>query len=317
MRGTTNRQLFEEFAAVVKDLNPSARDHKLAKTGFHDSYRALHNLSQHVDAFPRIFGYKAYALALSVHENWDLPNAVPEKTMTPQERLDEALRLADEAKQRDPTDHDLHWALADVRLARGAGAADTTEIDEAISSFEEAIFLNADERHPSLFAEAAAAYMYRGDRANGDHLKAEEYFKKAKRSPDWHHWYHGLFLFIKARQAGAGEEEAALDIAISELKNTHAQLEDDNYQHEIQLALALAYQRKSEIIDSRAKSTADPTTKKQLEEITVRHKSRANRALARFRMDLNHMRRDDVRRALPFRGDDKTYFEAVLTNLWP
>ena len=300
MRGTTDRALFEKYAKVVRDFNPTVRGDKSAKEVFDENYKSLHELSKETPQskpFPRIFGYKAYALALSVHENWDLPDGVPEKTMSQEERLAEALRLAKKAESLDPTDHDLHWALADVQLIAG-------DHDKAIASFEEAIFLNSEERHPSLFAEAAAAYMYRGDRGRGDHLKAEEYFKKARRQPDWYHWMNGLFLFIKTRQAGSNEE-ALLDLALNELKSTHAHPQEDHYQSEIQLVLAVTYLRKSRIAADRADNIAE------------RHKKNAELALQRFRTEFPHWKRSDVKRALPFRGDDQSFFMDTLSELWP
>jgi tetratricopeptide (TPR) repeat protein len=308
MRGVIDADLFERFAKVTEAFPPTDRDPDSAQEVFKKSYQELYDIDTGVGGvatFARVKAWRAYALALSVYEGWRLPN-VPERNWNDDQRKQTALDWADEAIGMDGTDHDLYWARADVHLIRGDYAA-------AVTDFERALRLSADERHPSLFAEAAAAYMHLGN-----HDKAEEYFKKARREPDWHRWMNGIFLFIKAGRARVAgvNEETLLDLALDELRGTRANPDEDYYQNEIQLILAAASWKKSQIIADKAALEPDQKKKKKLQDVAKRHEKHARLAIRKFngRFGWNE---DDAKRAVPFfDAGDSQYFATAVDSIW-
>lgn len=298
MRGTTSRADFDEFAKAVVGFPPTERDGKTAQKVFEESYAALDKLA---GKFPRAMAWKAYALALSVYERWALPPGVKETSMNDQQRLDEALRLAEDAVNLDETDYDLHWALADVHLIRD-------EFPEAISAFENALYLNRDERHPSLFAEAGSAMMQAGDLDNG-----EVHFRKAK-TPDWHHWMRGIFLFLKA---GRADPDTFLNQALEELKSTRTQLGDDFYQSEIQLVLAAVHWRRSRLFTEKATASTNPAAKDLFNLYATRNTNAARRAINNFRTLFPHWSVQTAIDSLSLqRSTDKLWWEETMNEVW-
>jgi hypothetical protein len=302
MRGTSDKALFDKFVDAVVGFPPTARDGKLAQQVFEDSYAALDDLARN-NPFPRALAWKAYALALSVYEGWPLPKAAPEEPMNAQDRLDEAEKLGLQAISLDDTDYDVHWAMADVRLIRG-------EFDDARNEFERALDLDRDGRHPSLFAEAAAAMMQ-----VGDFDKAERYFRKA-RTPDWHHWMRGIFLFLKAGRAGA-DRETFLNLALEDLKATRAQFGDDFYQSEIQLILAAVHWRKWQLFSERAAATTDPNAKALLSTYAARNMAAATRAIHVFRPAFPYWTVNQAITALSLRdAGDQAWWQDTMQAVW-
>jgi hypothetical protein len=126
---------------------------------------------------------------------------------------------------------------------------------------------------------------------------------------------NGIFLFIRAGRAGAAEE-TLLDQAIDELKSTHALPDEELYQDEIQLALAAAYLKKSQIISLRASTEQNPERKARLSVIAARHEKNAKGAIKKFR-DKFKWNEDDAKRALPFLDSvDAEYFANAIADLW-
>lgn len=298
MRGTTSKTDFDEFASAVVGFPPTARDGKTAQEVFKASYAALDKLA---GKFPRAMAWKAYALALSVYEDWELPPNVPEENMGDDARLDEALRLARQAVQDDDTDYDLHWALADVHLIRG-------EFREALDEFKLALELNRDERHPSLFAEAASAMMQAGDLDDAD-----AHFRKAS-TPDWHQWMRGIYLFLKA---GRADPDTFLNLALEELKRTRRQLGDDFYQSEIQLVLAAVHWRKSQHFSQKAALASAPTDQGLLNLYATRNVGAARRAFREFQKAFPHWTVQTAIDALSLQdSDDKLWWEETMNEVW-
>ncbi len=303
MRGTTSKADFDLFASAVACFPPSARHGKTAQAVFEEGYEALSALAKKKPPFARAIGWKAYVLALSVHEEWSLPPKASEAKMSAQARLDEALRLAQMAVKQDETDHDLHWALADVHLIRG-------EFKDSVAAFEEAIKLNRDERHPSLFVDAATAMMQAGD-----FDRAETLFRKA-RMPDWHNWSRGIFLFLKAGRATA-DRETFLNLALDELKATRMQIGDDFYQSEVQLVLAAVHWRKAELFDQKAASTKDPADHALFTRLAAQSRGAAARAIQGFHGAFHHWSPAVAGMSLPL--DSKTdtdWWQDTVKALW-
>jgi len=308
MRGTSDKGLYDKFVTAVVGFPPTARDGKSAGEVFADSYKMLSELADpeanpEKKPFPRAIAWKAYALALSVSEGWPLPASEAEATMSPNDRLDLARDLASQAIGLDTTDYDLHWAMADVYLFR-------KDFDGARREFEIAIDLNRDERHPSLFAEAGSAMMQIGDLD-----KARTYFRKAMRRPDWHHWMRGILLFVEARQAGANEE-TFLNLALDELKGTHAQLGEDFYQLEIQLVLAAVYWRKWKLLSDKAAAMPEGESRALVERNAARNQVAADSAFRAFRATFDWPV-DRAGTALPFNvAADRVYWLDTVMELW-
>ncbi|HSE74806.1 MAG TPA: hypothetical protein VLB05_09855 [Dongiaceae bacterium] len=240
MRGTSNYADYDAFANAAASFPPTARDGNTAQEVFQESYGVLDGLANKKpgEEFPRAMAWKAYALALTVYEGWDLPPNHPDGKLDEQARLKAAHDLCQKAIGLDKNDYDLHWAMADVHLI-------SKEFPEAVAEFEQALDLNRDARHPSLFIEAGSAMMQAGE-----FEKAESCFRRA-RAPDWHHWSRGVYLYLKAGRAGA-DREAFLNLALDDLKATHNQLGDDFYQSEIQIVLAAVHFRKAELFTAKA-----------------------------------------------------------------
>jgi hypothetical protein len=303
MRGTNSNADFDKFVKAVAGFPPTERDGKPATRVFAESYELLDDLAKN-SPFPRALAWKAYALALSVYEGWPLPNSATENGMDSEQRLNEAWKLADAAIKEDDTDYDLHWAMADVYLIQN-------DFANAKKEFERALYLNRDERHPSLFAEAASAMMQADDLD-----KAQMYFRKA-RTPDWHHWMKGILLFIKAGRAGQ-HQETFLNLALDELKSTHAQLGDDFYQHEIQLILAVVHWRKWLVLSDKAANIPDPGSKALIQNYAERNRTAAQRAIRAFRLTFKHWK--DVKQAetaMPFQNpNDGKYWLDAAKEVW-
>jgi tetratricopeptide (TPR) repeat protein len=302
MRGTTNPTLFDQFVGAVVGFPPTARDGKSAQQVFQDSYEALDDLAKKTP-FPRALAWKAYALALSVYEGWPLPGSASENAMSLQDRLNAAKSMGEQAISQDETDYDVHWAMADVHLIRG-------EFDDAKREFERALYLNRDARHPSLYAEAASAMMQ-----VGDFETADKYFRRA-RTPDWHHWMKGIFIFLKAGRASA-DREIFLNLALDDLKATRAQRGDDFYQLEIQLILAATHWRKWQLLSEKAAATSDPTEKALLTTYAARNMAAAERAISIFRTWFSYWTADLAISALALQDyDDKKWWQDTVTALW-
>jgi tetratricopeptide (TPR) repeat protein len=306
MRGTKDKGAYDTFVKAVIGFPPTARDGKSAKQVFADSYELLGQLADPAKEppFPRALAWKAYALALSVYEGWPLPPMAAEAPLKPEDKLDVAKKLAAQAIGLDDTDYDLHWAMADVHLIR-------REFSDAIKEFGIALDLNRDERHPSLFAEAAAAMMQAGDLDN-----AQRYFRKAARGPDWHHWMKGILLFIKSGRAGA-ERETFLNLALDELKGTRTQLGDDFYQLEIQLVLAAVHWRKWELLSAKASAMPPGDARDLIERDAARNLTAAERAIHAFRATFNHWSFNQAITALSLNeAADATYWYDTMTEVW-
>lgn len=307
MRGTDDENDFNNFVTAVSGFPPAARDGKSAMTVFRESYKLLDDLVKKNGAnFPRASAWKAYALALSASEGWLLPDSASaeEKGMNREAKLTAAWNLANSAKEQDKTDYDLHWALADVCLLK-------EDFDGAKNAFEDALRYNRDERHPSLFAEAASAMM------QADELdKAQLYFRKA-RAPDWHRWMKGIMLYIKAGRTGE-HQETFLNLALDELKSTHAQLGDDHYPHEIQLILAVVYWRKWKVLSTKAAGIGNAEMKALVQGYADRNKAAAQRARDVFRDVFDHWQSaDQAKTALPFKNTgDKSYWLDAVNGVW-
>ena len=301
MRGTTSKADYEEFVKAVTGFPPTERDGKSAQNVFEESYEILDKLARAKPEFPRAMAWKAYALALSVYERWGLPPGAQENSMNDDQRKDAALQLAEDAVNLDETDYDLHWALADVHLIRG-------DFSEALDAFGEALYLNRDERHPSLFAEAGSAMMQAGDLDNAD-----AHFRKAK-LPDWHHWSRGLFLFLKA---GRGDPDTFLTLAVEEVKSTRTQLGDDFYQSEIQLVLAAVHWRRSQLFTEKAGLATDPTAKDLFNLYATRNTRAAGRAIDTFRALFPQWTAQTAIDSLSLQNpDDKLWWEETMNEVW-
>jgi tetratricopeptide (TPR) repeat protein len=299
MRGTTSRADYNEFVKAVAGFPPTERDGKSAQVVFVESYAVLDKLA---GKFPRAMAWKAYALALSVSEAWPLPPSALEAGMNAKDQLDEALRLAQRAVNDDDTDYDLHWALADVYVIRG-------EFAKAIEAFEEALYLNRDERHPSLFAEAASAMMQEGS----DFDNADAHFRKAK-TPDWHHWSRGIFLFLKARR---GDPDTFLNLALEELKETRTQPGDDFYQAEIHLVLALVHWRRSELFTQKEAAATNQPAKDLFNQYAARNSRAARRAINTFKNLFPHWTAKTARDSLALGNkDDKLWWDEAVDEVW-
>jgi tetratricopeptide (TPR) repeat protein len=304
MRGTDDEVLFDRFVAAVLGFPPTARDGKSAKSVFKESYQILSDLADAKTPFPRAIAWKAYALALSVYEGWPLPDGAAEEGMDSQQRLDLARDLGRAAIGHDHTDFDLHWAMADIHLIR-------KEFPQAKEEFERAVYLNRDERHPSLFAEAGSAMMQIGELE-----RAQMYFRRAMRRPDWHHWMRGILLFVKAGRAGA-EEETFLNLALDELKGTYAQLGDDFYQTEVQLVLACVHWRKSRLFAQRAANLPDGVARALIQRDAERNRAAAEREIRQFRAVFDHWTVEQALTAVPFDdANDENYWETTVRELW-
>jgi len=304
MRGTDDKALFDKFVAAVIGFPPTARDGKSAKEVFAESFQLLSDLASQKKPFPRALAWKGYALALSVYEGWPLPDSAPEKKMLVKDLLDMAQSLASEAIALDTTDHDLHWAMADIHLIR-------KEFTEANDEFAIALYLNRDERHPNLFVEAASAMTQIGDLDS-----AQKHFRKATRGPDWHRWMKGIMLFIQAGRAGANEE-TFLNLAMDELTDTHAQPGDDFYQLEIQLVLAAVHWRKAMLLWDKAAAAPDQASRDLLERYAQRNQTAAKRAIQQFRATFDYWTVDQARTALPFQvKDDSDYWVKTVGAVW-
>jgi len=305
MRGTKDRTAYYEFVQAVHGFPPTARDGKPATQIFQDSYASLSKLADLKEPeFPRAIAWKAYALALSVYEGWPLPPNAAEASLKPDDKLALADTLASHAIGLDDTDYDLHWAMADVHLIRG-------RFGPAMDEFQEALDLNRDERHPSLFAEAAAAAMQAGD-----FDKAQSYFRKAAQGPDWHHWMKGILLFLKAGRSGA-ERETFLNLALDELKRTRAQLGDDFYQLEIQLVLAAVHWRKWELLTANAAGMPAGGARNQIAQYAARNLAAAKRAIDAFRATFGYWNAGQSITALSLAaGADATYWRDTMTEVW-
>ena len=302
MKGADTPELYNKFADAVSGFPPTRRPGRKADQVFSDSYRLLNELA--TPAFPRAMAWKAYALALSAYESWTLPSDLPEAAWDSDKRKEEAEKLAIQAKDLDPTDYDLYWALADVYLIR-------TKYTEAVETFQLALDYNRHERHPNLFAEAAAAMMH-----DGDHRQSGTNFDKAKRRPDWHRWMNGILLLMRAGRPNE-DQEALLDDALAELGSTHAAPGQDNYQEEIQLVLAVIYWKKYKRQESEARSTQDPRRRRWVEASASANKSSAERAIRQFRRNFKKWEVAEVETALPFREpEDKAFFMETVVELF-
>ena len=311
MRGTNDEKDFEDFVTAVRGFPPAARDGKSAMTVFGESYQLLDELvKKNGMNFPRACAWKAYALALSASEGWQLPDSASdeEKGMDGAAKLAKAWTLANSVIEKDRTDYDLYWALADVCLLK-------EDFIGAKKAFEDAIKYNRDERHPSLFAEAGSAMM------QADELdKAQLYFRKA-RAPDWHRWMKGIMLYIKAGRT-VEHEETFLNLALDELKSTHAQLGDDHYPHEIQLILAVVYWRKWNVLSKKTAGIDNAEMKALVQGYADRNRAAAQRARDVFRADFDHWKtanqaNDKAKTALPFKNAvDKNYWLDAVKGVW-
>ena len=270
MRGTSNYADYDAFAKAAASFPPTARDGTSAQKVFQESYEVLDGLANKKpgEEFPRAMAWKAYALALSVYEGWDLPPGHPDEKLDEQARLKAAHDLGQKAIGLDKNDYDLHWAMADVHLI-------SKEFPQAVAEFEQALDLNRDARHPSLFIEAGSAMMQAGE-----FEKAEACFRRA-RAPDWHHWSRGVFLYLKAGRAGA-DREAFLNLALDDLKATHNQLGDDFYQSEIQLVLAAVHFRKAELFTAKANNARSAADKARFTAYAARNQAAAARTIQNF-----------------------------------
>jgi tetratricopeptide (TPR) repeat protein len=302
MRGTTDKVLYNQFINATNAFPPTGRDGKTAQQVFQDSYAALDDLATN-NPFPQALAWKAYALALSVYECWPLPASATEHGMSEKDRLDKAKTLGEQATSQDDTDYDVHWGLADVYLIRG-------DFDGAVTEFERALELDRDGRHPSLFAEAASAMMQAGQ-----FDKAEHYFRRA-RLPDWHHWMHAIFLFLKAGRA-TGARESFLNAALDDLKSTSTQVGDDFYQGEIQLVLAAVHWRKWELFLARANAENDPDEKARLNHYAGRNLAAATRAIHIFRAAFPYWTVDVALNSLSLKVTaDEIWWGDTVKGLW-
>jgi tetratricopeptide (TPR) repeat protein len=304
MRGFSDRQDFQDFVTAVLGFPPTARNGHSAKEVFHASYEILDRLAG--KKIPRVLGWKAYALALSVYENWGKPRGAPSD---PGDRLVQAKSLAEQAIDADPTDFDVHWAMADVCLIRYGFLTDENELEEAEAErtrvekeFDEALTLNADERHPNLFAEAASAMMQ-----IGEYERADKLFRKAERRPDWHRWMRGIDLFLRAGRADSDEESSLLEAALTELKSASRHPEEDFYQEEIQLVLAAIYWRKHELGEGER-------TDMQLS--SERNRRAAEGTIRKFRERRTGWKRKDAQSSLALAGPDRKYWRDTIDALW-
>jgi hypothetical protein len=305
MRGTKSKSDYAKFVKAVEAYPPTRRDGKTAAQVFRESYALLDELVKKEGTnFPRACAWKAYALALSANEGWLLPDSAAEQGMSPQDKLSAAWKLADSAIKADDTDYDLYWAMADVCLFQG-------DFLNAKKAFADALYYNGDERHPSLFAEAASAMMQANDLDT-----AQLYFRKA-RTPDWHHWMKGIMLYIKAGRA-IGHQETFLNLALDELKSTHAQLGDDHYPHEIQLIFAVVYWRKHELLSGKAGNIENAEMKALVQGYANRNKDAAKRAKDAFRAEFDHWQHPgQAATALPFEdAGDKSYWVDAVKAVW-
>jgi hypothetical protein len=151
---------------------------------------------------------------------------------------------------------------------------------------------------------------------NGDLDEAERYFRKA-RAPDWHRWMKGILLLMKAGRAG-DHQETFIDLAIDELGSARAQLGDDFYQTEIQLAMAAAHRRKAALLSGKASAAPEPA-RGRIERNAARNTSSSQLALGNFRSAFGHWTTSQqATAALRFRDNaDIAHWNRVITELWP
>ncbi len=71
MKGADTPELYNKFADAVSVFPPTARAGNSAEVVFQNSYKLLDELAA-PRTFPRAMAWKAYALALSVHESWSI-----------------------------------------------------------------------------------------------------------------------------------------------------------------------------------------------------------------------------------------------------
>jgi tetratricopeptide (TPR) repeat protein len=317
MRGIDDYEAFDKFVVAVSGFPPTARKGMSAEDVFKHSVSLLHELASGQATFPRAMGWKAYALALSVYESWELPDDLPEYEMSPAKRLDEALKLAEEAATEDQFDFDVHWALADVHLIRGGFFYERNEdkkgkleFAEVKCEFDMALYLNGDERHPNLFAEAASAMMQ-----IGAYDEADKYFRKAERRPDWHHWMRGIDLFLRAGRSGADNRGTLLDAALDELRSASRQPDEEFYQEELQLIMAAVYLRKSELSETKLSATKKKDARKRLELSVQNNRKAAEDKIRHFR-ERRDWSKKDAKRSLALNPTDRGYWHETVERLW-
>jgi tetratricopeptide (TPR) repeat protein len=294
MRGTTDRNAFQDFVTAVCGFPPVERDGRSPQQVFNDSYDLLKKLAAMEPPFPRARAWQGYALALSVSEGWPFLDFKEEASMSADDRLDLALKLASAARDLDKTDYDLWWALANIYLIR-------REFGPARDAFKEALFLNTDEANPNLLAEAADAMVHLGDQP-----QAEKYIRQALRKPDWHHWIRAWAFFTKAGRTKS-DESVFLDLALDHIKSTRAHPGEATYLMDIQLLLAAVHARKRVLLAS-----VDGAAK-----LAERHRLAAERAIQRFLAFFPYWDVEQAVRFAPFSTKaDADYWRSACEEAW-
>jgi hypothetical protein len=125
---------------------------------------------------------------------------------------------------------------------------------------------------------------------------------------------------MKAGREGrrrGGNEETFLNLALEELKATHAHADEELYQEEIHLILAAVHRQKAKLLQAKARATKDPEDREALKRLANRSQAAAKREMQFFRETFDHWTRAQVATALPF-GDraDKAYFMSAINELW-
>jgi tetratricopeptide (TPR) repeat protein len=289
MRGTTNEADFDKFVEAVSGFPPARRGNKSAQEVFQHSYGLLKDLVARDPEFTRAAAWQGYALALSVSEGWPLTNFPEENSLSPDARLDKAFRLANDAKNRDPTDYDLWWALGNIELVR-------RDFDAARAAFDRALYLNRDEQNPNLFADVADAMVHLGD-----HAAAERFIQKALRKPDWYHWVSAWAFFMKANRY-PDNASLFLNLALDQIKKTRTQPGDPGYLVEMQLLLSAIHTRKQML------SGGEPADHQE---------AAAREAVARFSQAFDYWDDAQTRRFAPFKdGTDVDYWAQSISRVW-
>ena len=150
--------------------------------------------------------------------------------------------------------------------------------------------------------------MQAGDLDNGD-----AHFRKAK-TPDWHHWMRGIFLFLKA---GRADPDTFLSLALEELKRTRNQLGDDFYQTEIQLVLAAVHWRRSRLFTDKAALATNTTAKDLFNLYAARNLAAARRAIQTFRTAFPYWTVQTAVDSVALQNpNDKLWWEETMNEVW-
>jgi tetratricopeptide (TPR) repeat protein len=292
MRGTDDRNAFLEFVKATRLFPPTEQAGLSAQDVFKQAYGILEKLVAEHPGFPRARAWYGYALALTVSEGWPIDGfADGDPKITLEGRLDIALQRAKAARDMDPTDYDLWWALANVHLIR-------REFEDAEAAFNEANFLNQDEVNANLEAETADALVHLGKLTS-----AEQRIRRAARRPDWYRWIRAWTYFVTAGRS-ASDELTFLDLALDEIKRTFGQPGDESYILEVQLLLAAVHAAKREVY-----LKADPKDEPRKEEKAARQLRATQKAMERFDKSFGYWDEAQAIRFAPFRdGRDEGYW---------